>query len=75
MSNNPNQQEPNTKLPTVYDIKREEIQRYLEETEEEGHTSTVTATFLTLVDAIEWEKHLKKGGVTVCEVHPVFTDW
>jgi hypothetical protein len=39
------------------------------------HTSTVTATFLTLVDAIEWEKHLKKGGVTVCEVHPVFTDW
>jgi len=35
MSNNPNQQEPNTKLPTVYDIKREEIQRYLEETEEE----------------------------------------
>lgn len=35
MNNKQDPQESTNNLPSVYDIKREEIQRYLEETEEE----------------------------------------
>ena len=35
MNHNPDPHESTDNLPSVYDIKREEIQRYLEETEEE----------------------------------------